>query len=55
VQAEFIHTASVPVIKVKADLAKVLKGANINEQLRILNLDITFDNPLESRSQADAL
>ena len=36
--SEFIHTASVPVIKIKARLE------NAPKKLQILNIDITFDN-----------
>ena len=54
--SEFIHSASVPVIKLKVDLMKVQQlmkekfVQKLSYDMRILNLDVTFDTIVEQLS-----
>ena len=54
--SEFIHSASVPVIKLKVDLMKVQQlmkekfVQKLSYDMRILNVDVTFDTIVEQLS-----
>ena len=54
--SEFIHSASVPVIKLKVDLMKVQQlmkekfVQKLSYDMRILNVDVTFDTSVEQLS-----
>ena len=54
--SEFIHSASVPVIKLKVDLIKVQQlmkekfVQKLSYDMRILNVDVTFDTIVEQLS-----